>query len=40
MFLEVCKYIFKEWKMERYIDSDYELVTSSDESDEEASDKE
>ena len=40
LFLEECKYIVKEREMERYFDNDYELITSSDKSDEEASGKE
>ena len=31
--LEECKNIFKERKMKRYFDNDFELTTSSDESD-------
>ena len=34
VFLEECKNIFTEKKMKRYFDSDYELTTSSDGSDE------
>lgn len=40
LLLEECKYIVKEREMDRYFDSDYELITSFDESDQEASDKE
>ena len=32
-FLEECKDLFKERKMERYFDSDYEIITSFDDSD-------
>ena len=40
LLLEECKYIVKEREMDRYFDRDYELITSFDESDQEASDKE